>query len=196
MNNLKKQDAVWNIWKFGILFLFGLVVGILFVNITYSYRSSEADVFGMFFLEQLQKNRTPSNDYFLYLLQYRGRFWVTAVALGMTNYAKVCIWLCMIISGFLAGSLSSSILLQQGIKAMVFLLLANLPQVVFYIIGALLLFMTIYQREGNLFKKGIESVKAYGQATIWSIAFVLAGIFLEAYINPYFLRLLTKCLQI
>lgn len=196
MNNLKKQDTIWNLWKFGILFLLGMVIGILFVNISYSYRSSEADVFGMFFLEQLQKSRTPSSDYFLYLLQYRGRFWITAFLLGMTNYAKICILLCVMISGALAGSLSTSILLQQGVKAMVFVLLANLPQAIFYVIGALLLFMIIYQRDGNLFKKGIEPVKTYGQVVILTMAFALVGIFMEAYLNPYFLQMLTKCLQI
>lgn len=194
MSNRKRQEYVWNIWKFTIIFLFGLVVGIVFTNIAYPHRNSEADVFGLFLLEQLQKDRNPSNDYFLYLLQYRGRFWLMAILFGMTNYAKLFVLICIIVSGFLAGSLSSAILLQQGIKAMVFVLLANVPQVIFYMIAAVLLFIVIYQRNGNLFKLGIESVKNYGMTIVWCVTIVLVGIFMEAYINPYVLRMLTKCL--
>ena len=194
MSNRKRQEYVWNIWKFTIIFLFGLVVGIVCTNIAYPHRNSEADVFGLFLLEQLQKDRNPSNDYFLYLLQYRGRFWLMAILFGMTNYAKLFVLICIIVSGFLAGSLSSAILLQQGIKAMVFVLLANVPQVIFYMIAAVLLFIVIYQRNGNLFKLGIESVKNYGMTIVWCVTIVLVGIFMEAYINPYVLRMLTKCL--
>lgn len=196
MEDLEKQEVTWIIVKLCVFFVLGLVGGILFVNISYRHRSSEADLFGYYLIEQLKKNRKISKEYLIYLLQYRGKFWLTAIIIGMSRYARGCAVLCVVISGFFAGSLSCAILVQQGYKSMLFVLLANLPQAICYVLASLILFVVIYQREKKQIIQNKMVLQTYGITVCWSTIVYLLGILSENYINPYVIHLLTKFLQI
>ena len=196
MDDMENREHTWILGKLFMFFLLGLVTGILFVNVSYHYRSSEADIFGYYLVDQLKNHNIISKEYLMYLIPYRGRFWLASIIIGMSKYAKYFVLLCVVISGFLAGSLSCAILVQQGMKAMVFIILANLPQCICYSIASMLLFVWIYQRNETVHLANKAIVKSYASVAWLSFVIYFVGIFSEAYINPYVLDLLTKCLQI
>lgn len=196
MDDMENREHTWILGKLFLFFLLGLVAGILFVNVSYHYRSSEVDIFGYYLVDQLKNHHIISKEYLMYLIPYRGRFWLASMIIGMSRYAKYFVLLCVVISGFLAGSLSCAILVQQGMKAMVFITLANFPQCICYSIASILLFVWIDQQKETVSLKNKAAIKSYAGIAGWSFVIYVVGIVSEAYINPYILDLLTKCLQI
>lgn len=167
-------------------FLAGVVAGALFGNLAYPYRGQEADVLGMYFLERLREEKIVSRSYFYYLLGQRIRIYLFFALAGLTGAARFAAVGGMLLMGFLAGAGGSMVVLQQGIRGALFFLGVNFPQALCYIPAIFLQVTEVYRKNGRIWKKPKGMMKEYVLVTFLCILGGMAGIFLEAYVNPGF----------
>lgn len=170
-----------------ICFLAGAVAGIVFVNLAFPYRSGETEVLGAYVIEKLREQKPASGNYFCYLLEQRCGTYLLFACMGMTVAARLTAVFGMTWTGFLAGAMSSMVILQYGVKGMLFFLAANLPQAIFYVPFMLILLAEIYRENGKIWKKPGSIIKRYVTVSFFCFGGWLLGIVAEAYGNPRFL---------
>lgn len=170
------------------LYVAGLAGGILLANLTFPYRDGSAEVLAAYLAEQLKEGVVPSRDYFLYLLERRTVGFFCFFLAGMTAAARPAAWLGAAGCGFLAGAAMSMALLETGIRGMVLFAAAGIPQCFFYSPALLTLWLLAVRKEGNLWKARSGQWKMYLGGSCLCYLVFLAGIFLESFGNPYFLK--------
>lgn len=170
------------------LYAAGLAGGILLANLTFPYRDGSAEVLAAYLAERLKEGVVPSREYFLYLLERRSAGFFCFFLAGLTAAARPAAWLGAAGAGFLAGAALSMALLETGIRGMALFAAAGIPQCFFYSPALLTLWLLAVRKEGNLRNARGRQWKWYlGGSCLCFLAF-FAGILLEAFGNPYFLR--------
>lgn len=170
------------------LYAAGLAAGILFANLTFPFRDGSADVLAAYLADRLKDGIVPSREYFLYLLERRSAGFLCFMLAGMTAAARPAIWLGAAGAGFLTGAAQCMALLQSGIRGMLLLSAAGFPQYLFYGPSMVSLWLLADQKGGKIWKARAGLWKTYLWGSFLCYLGLLAGIFLEAYGNPYFLK--------
>lgn len=168
-------------------FLAGMVLGILFGNLSYPYRGQEADVLGIYLLNRLQEEKIVTRSYFYYLLEQRMRGYLFLILAGFTSIARISTVGMMALMGFLAGAGGSMGILQLGVKGVLFFMGANLPQGICYIPSFFILGVEIYRKNGRIWTKSGEMLKEYMGIALLCLLGAMGGVLLETYVNPFFL---------
>lgn len=184
------------------LFMTGLFLGILFVNVRYDFWMKEDGLLNFAMLEQLRESNLNGNYLFGYILKHRittvfiiGMLVSTIIGLPIL-YGYVCYL------GISAGCILSVAVFRYGIRGLFFMAASIFPQAFLLIPGYLLLFSWGLECNKNLYGKNVN-VEGYHlnrkQQIEKSIArflgmllFLIAGCVLESYVNPKMLHFILK----
>lgn len=184
------------------LFLVGVFLGILCVNIKYDFWIKEDGLLNTAMLEQLANCELNGSYLMGYILRHRlTEITVVGIlALTMLGIPVVCGYIGYL--GLSAGCLLSVAVIRYGIRGLFLIAAGIFPQILFLLPGYLLLFSmgmecsrTFYhrnaERTGWLISEKQFLLKCLGKA-LEILIFVLVGCILECYVNPQILHFALK----
>ncbi|MDD3240746.1 MAG: hypothetical protein PHW47_11840 [Lachnospira sp.] len=188
-HNVRK---IWNQYRYMIFYILGMIIGFILIIILWNHTTSESTVsslqmsqsqiFDTSYRNMLLNGKIDHLKLWKSVLLVRFREFAIFMILGFARFYEV--WICMYISlegillGFLMG-MSYAGLKMQG------LLLATgtlMPHFIIYIATVILMIKFFHKREYHL-KNTVAII-----GLLFMI--VLAGTFLEAFVNPYVQRLI------
>ena len=183
-----------------ILFIIGICGGILLANLVKSELLSGTELLGENALLQVRYAVIDSKSLFLRLLGQRLGEAILLILLSTTFLGLAAVWFYAFRYGLSLGLLLTVLLAEHGGRGLLLLVAGLLPQMLVYVpVWALLLALAertcrrLYYLNGN---EGLASLKRMGihlSAQTGLLLFMLAvGCWLEAYMNPYLLRLVVK----
>ena len=183
-----------------ILFIIGICGGILLANLTKSELLSGTELLGENALLQVRHAVIDSKSLFLRLLVQRLGEAVLLILLSTTFLGLVAVWFYAFHYGLSLGLLLTTLLAGHGVKGLLLLVAGLLPQMLVYVpVWALLLALAertcrrLYYLNGNEGLAGLKRMGIHLSAQTGLLLFMLAvGCWLEAYVNPYLLRLVVK----
>ena len=183
-----------------ILFIIGICGGILLANLTKSELLSRTELLGENALLQVRHAVIDSKSLFLRLLVQRLGEAVLLILLSTTFLGLVAVWFYALRYGLSLGLLLTTLLAGHGVKGLLLLVAGLLPQMLVYVpVWALLLALAertcrrLYYLNGNEGLAGLKRMGIHLSAQTGLLLFMLAvGCWLEAYVNPYLLRLVVK----
>ena len=175
-------------WKmFFFLYLCGFLAGIVFANLAWRYRIEDLHLIRKrSFLDSAAKEVDYEN-YFHYLLPKRLLFPAVILILGLTILGTVLVVLRILWLGFLTGTLMSIFVLQNGILGLGYFMAGILPQMLWNIPLAALVFLKCYQMSMSIWKGEKFTLERVGNYFLWVIGLLICliwGCLLEAYLNP------------
>ncbi len=185
-----------------ILFIIGICGGILLANLVKSELLSGTELLGENALLQVRYAEIDSKSLFLHLLGQRLGEAVLLMLLSTTFLGVAAVWFYTFRYGLSLGLLLTTLLAGHGVKGLLLLAAGLLPQMLVYIpVWALLLALAertcrrLYYLNGNEGLAGLKRMGMHLLAQTGLLLFALAvGCGLEAYVNPYLLRLAAKLL--
>ena len=183
-----------------ILFIIGICGGILLANLVKSELLSGMELLGDSALLQVRYAVIDSKSLFLHLLGQRLGEAVLLILLSTTFLGLAAVWFYAFRYGLSLGLLLTILLAGHGIKGLLLLIAGLLPQMLVYIpVWALLLALAertcrrLYYLNGNEGLTGLKRMAVHLSAQAGLLLFVLAaGCWLEAYVNPFLLRLVAR----
>lgn len=173
------------------VFCIGIIGGILIMNLGKSIFLKETGLFDESVLYRMKYMSLDGNAFFYYVLRKRMLALILAAILATTYLGYV---LCMgtaVWCGMSVGVYLSALFIRYGIKGMALALVGIFPQYLLFVPAILMLlgwceglYRAIYSRSGVMEAEGRSFViKKLGW--LGAIAgIVIAGCFLESYVNP------------
>lgn len=186
------------------LFMTGLFLGILLVNIKYDIWMKEDGLLNVTMLRQLQGSEINGGYLFGYIMKHRV---LTILIIGMLASTMiglpiVCGYVCYL--GISAGCILSIAVIRYGIRGLFFMAASVFPQAFLLIPGYFLLFCWGIDCNRKLYGKsdGLEGRYLVGGQFIVKKGIRLAGILiivilgciLESYVNPKVVHFILKIL--
>ena len=183
-----------------ILFIIGICGGILLANLVKSELLSGTELLGENALLQVRYAVIDSKSLFLRLLGQRLGEAILLMLLSTTFLGLAEVWFYAFRYGLSLGLLLTVLLAEHGIRGLLLLVAGLLPQMLVYVpVWALLLALAertcrrLYYLNGNEGLAGLKRMGIHLSAQTGLLLFMLAvGCWLEAYVNPYLLRLVVK----
>ena len=183
-----------------ILFIIGICGGILLANLVKSELLSGTELLGENALLQVRYAVIDSKSLFLRLLGQRLGEAILLMLLSTTFLGLAAVWFYAFRYGLSLGLLLTVLLAEHGIRGLLLLVAGLLPQMLVYVpVWALLLALAertcrrLYYLSGNEGLAGLKRMGIHLSAQTGLLLFMLAvGCWLEAYVNPYLLRLVVK----
>lgn len=182
-----------------LLFFVGFTLGILFMNVWWNMEGAGAEAGGLYGLAVLMEQPWKKGDYFLYLLKRRGSLFLLAALSGITVFGVPVAAVGVLGTGMVLGSLISLGLLEVGLKGGVLVLGIFFPQLLLYMPGILGIGILTYRSSLQGWKSREIPLALYRRQLFWLGGFLmlcLAGMFLEAYVNPEIVTFFIKKLKI
>nr|WP_288939463.1 stage II sporulation protein M [uncultured Blautia sp.] len=173
-------------------FALGLLGGILFANLAYPWRNGQNQMLELYALTQIKNKKGKSAEYFWYLLENRMFAVAFFLLTGLTGAARFIVVVAAAWMGFLAGAAGSLLILEQGIRGFWTFAGSLFPQMIVYFPAVALLMTKIYKERGNIWKKPVKVIKIYLLTGTAVIFLCLAGVVLEAYVHPVWMRWLLE----
>lgn len=183
-----------------LLFIVGICGGILLANLVKSELLSGTELLGENALLQVRHAVIDSKSLFLRLLGQRLGEAILLTLLSTTFLGVAAVWFYAFRYGLSLGLLLTMFLSGYGVKGILLLVAGMLPQMLVYVpVWALLLALgertcrRLYYLNGNEGQAGLKRMGVHLSAQAGLLLFALAaGCWLEAYVNPYLLRLAVK----
>ena len=183
-----------------ILFIIGICGGILLAGLIKSELLSGTELLGENALLQVRYAEIRSKSLFLRLLGQRLGEAILLMLLSTTFLGLAAVWFYAFRFGLSLGMLLVTLFAAQGIKGLLLLAAGLLPQMLVYVpVWALLLALAertcrrLYYLNGYEGLGGLKRMGIHLSAQAGLLLFALAvGCWLEAYVNPYLLRLAVK----
>lgn len=198
--NMREEDDLRFVNKQLIVFIIGICGGILLASLIKSELLSGTELLGENALLQTRYAVIDSNSLFLHLLGRRLGEAVLFVLLSTTFLGLAAVWFYAFRYGLSLGLLLTALFSEYGLKGIVLLVAGLLPQALVYVPAWLFLLALgertcrrLYYMNGNEGLVGLKRIGIRLSAQAGLLLFVLAvGCLLEAYINPWLLRLALK----
>lgn len=172
-----------------ILYLAGFALGIIFVNLVWEHRSRDLEALTVFRIQGDPGVR--GSGYLCYLIRRRLGVMLLYPLPGLTALGGYLVLAGLLWTGFLGGVLSAMAVLQLGVRGLLFLSAAVLPQALIYVPASLFYLTAVYRMSEKSRLAGGPERKKYREyflACGAGMALVLCGVFLECYVNPMVLR--------
>lgn len=198
-NKEKREGANWLLF-----FSLGFIVGVLLVNIKTDYFLEDSLFFGEELLNRLSYTSFHNEQYMVYLLQNRIGILLFLLVAATTIFGIVIMYLYVAWFGMSLGILMAVVTMRYGGKGILIFLGAILPQEIIYIPAFLFLVNLLHDLcaiiyfPGKMFQNVYMGKKQFLIRGIFYYIIiagvVIIGVFLESYVNPYFLRNILKIL--
>lgn len=193
------QPFTKNCYYMLYLFMLGLFIGILIVNVGHDTWINNSELLGTKMLERLESSTLERGSLFGYVLKHRlfTLCMLSLLATTMFGISIICGYICYM--GLTAGCLLSVAVIRYGIRGMLLMLAGIFPQGVLLIPGYVALFLWAAGINRVLYSKGtyMDSFERYsrqfylkkGIQIIEIMIVVIMGCLLESYVNPKMLHL-------
>lgn len=172
------------------LFVLGMILGAIAVNILADSTVDRAGILSDYFLRQYKYLEIDRTELFLYILKKRMKWIVLLWAAGFTaagipSAAAAVLWM-----GFSAGTLMGIAVLKLGGWGLLFTASAIFPQTLFYIPAWIFFLNGIYLKAGGWTdRRGAgNSLAGYVLLFVGMCLFMMFGILLESSLNPWVVR--------
>lgn len=169
-----------------ILFLaVGFLIGIIYENVVARESALLSELFLRSNLERYLHTNVIGEKYLWYVIKARTLLLVIICVLACFRWKKLLVILCMSMCGFFAGIMSVTAVIQLGIKGILLCIAGILPQGIFYVMVYSMLFVYWFRYPESRWNK---------TKLLFVVIMFLAGIILEAYVNPTLVKLVIKML--
>ncbi|MCI8893332.1 MAG: hypothetical protein HFI42_01870 [Lachnospiraceae bacterium] len=172
-----------------VSFLLCFVLGIFGANLFLRGTGVGAG-WSAYWMESLKYREISSADFFAYLLGERTPIFLLFLLLAFTNLS-IALGIGYIgWQGFCVGTLMSLAVMSYGIKGMLLILVGMLPHYILYF-ALLFLYLWLMREKRNGQRLPQAAAKRRVLFCLMGLLLFLvflAGIFLESYVNPYFLK--------
>lgn len=165
--------------QFLIFYMSGFLAGILYANMVSDSYLESYGVFSEYFLRQFQITEIIPEEYLGYLLRIRIIPVGVLLAAGCTRWKQMVVVVTLLWTGLTSGIVLTSGILQLGATGIVICAVGVFPQIFFYLPAALVYLWYLYLSPQVRWNSG---------KSIFTGLMFLAGIALEAYINPVCLK--------
>lgn len=199
---MRMQFRIRNGYHMAYLFMIGLFIGILIVNLGHETWIGDGSLLGTEMMSRLKNSRPEGAGLVGYILRHR-LFAVCILSLVSTTVIGMpvlCAYICY--TGLAAGCLLSVAVVRYGIRGLLFMAAALFPQILLLAPAYVLLFLwaanvnsTLYTPRTQL--EGYErfSRQFYMKKGVQMIGIILVsimGCLLESYVNPKMVHLVLK----
>lgn len=161
----------------------GFVIGILYENIVSGSGGMSIELFQSYFLRQYVKTDIVAEAYLWYVTKLRVIPLLILCFCKEFRWRKIAVGVGAVWTGFLAGILTVSAVMQLGMKGIFLCIVLMLPHMFFYGLAYGMICVYLYrypERQWN------------GAKTIFVILMMFLGLFLETYLNPILVRWVIK----
>ena len=161
----------------------GFFVGILYENIVSRRYGLSIDIFQTYFLQQYKQTEIVAEKYLGYVLKARVVPLMGLCVLACVRWKKILAGVSVCWTGFLAGVMMVSAVMQLGAKGVLFCMVAMFPHIICYGLayGILLSYFYRYPKARWNYAK-----------TVFVILVMFTGILLETYLNPLLMKLVIQ----
>lgn len=161
----------------------GFFVGILYENIVSRRYGLSIDIFQTYFLQQYKQTEIVAEKYLGYVLKARVVPLMGLCVLVCVRWKKILAGVSVCWTGFLAGVMLVSAVMQMGVKGVLFCMVAMFPHIICYGLayGILLSYFYRYPKARWNYAK-----------TVFVILVMFIGILLETYLNPLLMKLVIQ----
>lgn len=161
----------------------GFFVGILYENIVSKRYGVSIDIFQTYFLQQYRQTEIVAEKYLGYVLKARVVPFMGLCVLACVRWKKILAGVSVCWTGFLAGVMLVSAVMQMGVKGVLFCMAAMFPHIICYGLayGILLSYFYRYPKARWNYAK-----------TVFVVLVMFIGILVETYLNPLLMKLVIQ----
>lgn len=184
------------------LFMTGLFLGILFVNIRHDVWIKEDGLLNMSMIRQLQSSELNGGYLFGYIIKHRCFSVLTVGLLASTviGFPIICGYAAYL--GVSAGCMLSVAVVRYGIRGLLLMAASIFPQGIILIPGYILLFIWSidcnrrlygkFNMSGEQYFAGSQFVLKKGIKLLGILVIIVSGCAVESYVNPKILQFVIK----
>lgn len=199
---MRRQFGIKNGYQMAYLFMIGLFMGILFVNLGHEAWIRNGTLLGAEMMSRLKGSRPAGEGLFGYILRHRlsTGCLLCLVSTTLIGMPFLCAYICYM--GLAAGCLLSVAVIRYGIRGLLFMAGVLFPQALLLVPAYILLFFWAVDVNRTLYAKGmqLEGYERYssrfyvkkGVQIIGIMTVVIMGCLLESYVNPSILHFVLK----
>lgn len=196
---LHNQSFTKNCYYMLYLFMIGLFIGILIVNVGHDKWIQDSGLLGTQMLKKLETSTLDGGSLFGYILKHRlfTLCMLSLLATTMFGISVICGYICYM--GLTAGCLLSIAVIRYGIRGMILMMAGIFPQGILLIPAYVALFIwaaginrVLYSKSTYMDRFERYSKQFYlkkGIQILGIIVVVIMGCLLESYVNPKMLHL-------
>lgn len=173
------------------VFMTGLVLGVIIVNMGKSILLDETGLFSREVLYRMKYITVDSNALFCFALRKRLLFFGTVAVLATTYMGLAVCFMAVIWCGMSAGVFLTVLLIRYGIKGLVVAVVCVFPQMFFYFFAFLLLFSwserlcrAISCRNCDGQWREEITAKRMLRSFVGALVLTVLGCWMEGYVNP------------
>lgn len=197
-----QQSSIKNCYYVIYLFMIGLFIGILIVNLGYDAWIREGSLLGTDMISRLKSSVLDGGALFSYIVKHRlvTVCMLALLATTMVGIPVVCAYICYL--GLSAGCLLSVSVIRYGIRGLLLMAAGILPQGLMLIPAYAAVFVWSVGVNRMLYSKNpyTECYVRYGKQIYLKkgiqiaciIVVVIIGCLMESYVNPKILQFVLK----
>lgn len=172
------------------LFVLGMILGAMGVNVLADFTVDRAGILSDYFLRQYKYLEINTTELFLYILGKRMKWIFLLWIAGFTAAGLPCAAVYVLWMGFSAGTLMGVSVLKLGTQGLLFTAAALFPQILFYVPAWIFFLNGIYLKTGGQSKRrGVgNGLAGYVLLLAGMCLFMVFGILMESSLNPWFVR--------
>lgn len=199
---MRRQFGIKNGYQMAYLFMIGLFMGILFVNLGHETWIRNGSLLGAEMMSRLKSSRPAGDGLLGYILRHRlsTGCLLCLVSTTLIGMPFLCAYICYM--GLAAGCLLSVAVVRYGIRGLLFMAAVLFPQALLLIPAYILIFFWAADVNRTLYARGtqFEGYERYssryylkkGAQIIGIMTVVIMGCLLESYVNPSILQFVLK----
>lgn len=199
---MRRQFGIKNGYHMAYLFMIGLFMGILLVNLGHETWIKNGSLLGTEMMSRLKSSRPAGESMVGYILRHRlsTGCLLCLVSTTLIGMPFLCAYICYM--GLSAGCLLSVAVVRYGIRGLLFIAAVMFPQELLLVPAYILLFFWASDVNRTLYAWGsqLEGYERYssrfylrkGIQIVGIMAVVIMGCLLESYVNPNVLHFVLK----
>ena len=189
---IRRKISLGDKLPLGLLFWTGVLAGIIVLNLGKSILLDDAGLVDEYTLYHMKYMTVDSGALFYYVLWLRLKTVIILVVfattyLGMVICAGAAVWY-----GFSCGAFASALMMQYGLKGIVFGVLSVFPQMMLYVPGVIALLQWCVQMNRSIYFQREPAAEAGKNLALSRrivrllgiLVVVLLGCLAESFINP------------
>lgn len=199
---MSRQTFLRSSYHMAYLFLIGFFIGILIVNLGHETWIVNGNLLGTGMISRLKNSRAAGEGLIGYIVRHR------LCAVGLLSISATTLIgmpiLCFYISytGLAAGCLLSVAVIRYGVRGLLFMVAALLPQAILLVPAYIVFFFWAADLNRTLYapQTQLEGYERYsrqfyvkkGVQIVGIVTVVIMGCLLESYVNPKILHFILK----
>lgn len=176
------------------LFLSGFVIGVFYITVFGKEAVHNTSLLSPYFFSKYERLEFAPEELFLYTLKSRLSTFLILWLTGLTVFGALAAYGYLLWIGAALGITMTTAAMKMGLMGIVLCIAGGLPHFILYVPGGCWILRKICDMSGGPDRKlrqwsnGKKQLFSYFAVGIFGIFLLLAGAFLESYVNPFFLK--------